>query len=334
MADNGRYKLLNTELENNFLMGKQEYPTTILASKRLMTDFQPTGGSVGGTHNQKDRPEPTNFAFVQTKRTTGGFKPICYCCGKRCNTGGWRECPNVTQQQIDRMTKLVEKGHFEWSSGGGNNNSGSNNNNAKKGLRHTKVEEQETVEEDNEPSNEEYPSISSLIKMNGFINVNAAADCDNVNHRVRGQCHSFDGDKVSDLGFLQFEKDVSPTNQYQGVVLADAGEWLIQGRRGSNPTKIQRPGTVSPAKKTTPSVSDTEDIVVRIQKCTQKKVTALTETTMTELRYRVTLDPWKLYLDRCATYHTFFVKEFLARVQKGKATITGSCNAGTTSTNT
>ena len=76
MADDGWYKPIKTELEKNFLMGKQEYPTTILASKRLMTDFQPTGGSVGGTHNQKDRPEPTNFAFVQTKRTTGGFKPI------------------------------------------------------------------------------------------------------------------------------------------------------------------------------------------------------------------------------------------------------------------
>ena len=76
MADNGRYKPLNTELENNFLLGKQEYPTNTLAAKRLMTDFQPTGGSVGGTHNQKDRPEPTNVAFVETNRMTGGFKPI------------------------------------------------------------------------------------------------------------------------------------------------------------------------------------------------------------------------------------------------------------------
>ena len=55
---------------------------------------------------------------------------------------------------------------------------------------------------------------------------------------------------------------------------------------------------------------------------------------MTELWYRVTLDPWKLYLYSCVTYHTFFVREFLARVQKGKATMTGSYNTGTTSTNT
>ena len=55
---------------------------------------------------------------------------------------------------------------------------------------------------------------------------------------------------------------------------------------------------------------------------------------MTESWYQFTLDLWKLYLDCCATYHTFFVKEFLTWVHKGKATMTGSCNVGTTSTNT
>ena len=104
----------------------------MMAAKRLMTDFQPTGGSVGGNHNQKDRPEPTNVAFVEARRTTGGFKPICYFCGKRCNTGGWQECPKVAQQQIDQTTNLVEEGHFERSSGGGNNSGGSSNNNANK----------------------------------------------------------------------------------------------------------------------------------------------------------------------------------------------------------
>ena len=120
------------------------------------------------------------------------------------------------------------------------------------------MEEEDPVEEDDEPSNKEYPSYASLLKINGFINVNAAADCDNVNHRRRGQCNYFDGDKVSDMGFLQVGKYAAPTNQDQGVVLSDAGECLIQGRRGSNPTKIQIPWTVSPEKKTVPSVSDAE----------------------------------------------------------------------------
>ena len=49
---------------------------------------------------------------------------------------------------------------------------------------------------------------------------------------------------------------------------------------------------------------------------------------------RFTLDWWKCYLDSCATYHTFFIKEFPAGVHKGETTINGSCNAGTVSTNT
>ena len=64
------------------------------------------------------------------------------------------------------------------------------------------MQEEEPIEEEDETSNDEYPSYAILLKMNGFINMNGAADCDNVNHRIRGQCHSFDGDKVSDLGFL------------------------------------------------------------------------------------------------------------------------------------
>jgi hypothetical protein len=42
-----------------------------------------------------------------------------------------------------------------------------------------------------------------------------------------------------------------------------------------------------------------------------------------------TLDWWTCYLDSCASYHTFFVKEFLRDVCKGSSTMNGSCNAGT-----
>ena len=70
-----------------------------------------------------------------------------------------------------------------------------------------------------------------------------------------------------------------------------------------------------------------------IPKYAQKTGIALAESMMTESRYRVTLDPWKLYLESCATYQTFFVKEFLDRVHNGKSTMSGSCNAGTTSIN-
>ena len=48
---------------------------------------------------------------------------------------------------------------------------------------------------------------------------------------------------------------------------------------------------------------------------------------------RVTLDWWKCYLDSCASYHTFFIKQFLTNITQGGATMTGNCNAGTTTAN-
>ena len=40
----------------------------------------------------------------------------------------------------------------------------------------------------------------------------------------------------------------------------------------------------------------------------------------------------KCYLDSCASYHTFFIREFLKNINKGEATMTGRCNASTTKT--
>ena len=46
------------------------------------------------------------------------------------------------------------------------------------------------------------------------------------------------------------------------------------------------------------------------------------------------LDWWKCYLNSCATYHSFFVGEFLSGVHKGKSTMNGGCNTGKVSTST
>ena len=48
----------------------------------------------------------------------------------------------------------------------------------------------------------------------------------------------------------------------------------------------------------------------------------------------LTLEDWKCYLDSCATYHNFFVREFLDRVYSGKTAMNGSGNAGTVTNNT
>ena len=48
---------------------------------------------------------------------------------------------------------------------------------------------------------------------------------------------------------------------------------------------------------------------------------------------QVTLDWWKCYLDRCASYHTFFVKELLSDVEDTRMVMKGTCNAGIMTTN-
>ena len=65
----------------------------------------------------------------------------------------------------------------------------------------------------------------------------------------------------------------------------------------------------------------------------QLRLKALESRIKRGIKSKYALDWWKCYLDSCATYHTFFVKEFLSNVRKGNVTMTGSCNAGTTESN-
>lgn len=48
---------------------------------------------------------------------------------------------------------------------------------------------------------------------------------------------------------------------------------------------------------------------------------------------RDTLDPWKLYLDSCATYHCAFVEWLLKNVRVVDTILKGNCNAGVTTSN-
>ena len=50
---------------------------------------------------------------------------------------------------------------------------------------------------------------------------------------------------------------------------------------------------------------------------------------MTKMRSRRnTLDWWKCYLDSCASYHTFFVRDFLKNIEEDGYKMDGNCNAG------
>ena len=44
MADDERYRGVKTEVGDNYLLGKQEYPQDLLTAKRLLADFKRTPG--------------------------------------------------------------------------------------------------------------------------------------------------------------------------------------------------------------------------------------------------------------------------------------------------
>ena len=104
---------------------------------------------------------------------------------------------------------------------------------------------------------------------------------------------------------------------------ANAGKRIFQE---TNPVKNQHSRIMNSKAVPDPTSADAKN-TVPLDMGSEKPVLAEIHTD------RFTLDNWKCYLDSCATYHNFFVREFLDRVFSGKTTMNGSCNAGTVTTN-
>ena len=107
MADEDWYGGVKSTLDDNYLLGKQEYPQDLLASKRLLADFKGAGPKVRkkviGSEDDHD------IAFVEQE--SGGFIPTCHGCGNKCK-GGWRRCKNITDEHSAKIAALDAAGHF------------------------------------------------------------------------------------------------------------------------------------------------------------------------------------------------------------------------------
>ena len=160
----------------------------------------------------------------------------------------------------------------------------------------------------------------------------------------------WDGDTLSNLGFTNIQvggtsHDENHKNQDQGVSFVTK-VWKVLGVHDTNPFKAKK------KVKTNLKLHDVEDapiikaeekavfvknytknlhLVVALASANSKSVKAIPDKSEDN---RYTLDRRELYLNSCATYHSFFTKEFLWSINNGDTTLTGSCNAGTTVTNT
>ena len=66
MADNGRYEILKTTLNNDFLFGDENVPLTIVEAKRFLSDYtMPVNSKVDSDANDGD--DRTGLAFTETQ---------------------------------------------------------------------------------------------------------------------------------------------------------------------------------------------------------------------------------------------------------------------------
>ena len=105
------FKPVTTDLSNNCLFWKQEYPANVLASKLLMTNFDYLNvGKPTNTGKQPEQVQPMYVVFVEKGKWDGG--PICYCCGER-HEGGWWECSKALNKESSNTANMVGLGYFD-----------------------------------------------------------------------------------------------------------------------------------------------------------------------------------------------------------------------------
>ena len=343
MSDDTRFKPLKTQLENNYILGKQEYPHTVLAAKRMMADYVPASGAGGGGGRRQQ--DDTNVAFAEAGRPSSERTYICYACGDK-HKGSWRECPTASPDHLDKVAKLVKTGHFTAETGyskiGTQLTAAIKSAKNKKGVANTEVAADDGAGDEDDEDND-VPSHAECLRLMGHIRKGHVSV--NVNVANDTYYDTISGDDVHDFGFAQVGgRGTLPNAPSRNGAVPTKSEWVIQGRRGSNPTKkarwkepiatvageelsisvdkkmprvltnkraatIPRPEQKSPAG---------DDVISKIQESRKTKTSTLkldddvdTGATLAQAKNtsgpgeRFTLDPTKLYLDSCATYCTF-----------------------------
>ena len=170
------------------------------------------------------------------------------------------------------------------------------------------------------------PTREHLLQMLGMSNtlIGSVNNTEEPTAKAEG---CWDGDTLSQLGFTNIQvggggRDTDHQNKNQGVSFAEA-EWKVQGVRGTNPLKVKKKVITTHTKDDVakPPTTIVDEKPAFIKKCMKNLNVAVSlanasgRSAKTAIKKpeenRYTLDRWKLYLDSCATYHSFFAKEFL-----------------------
>ena len=174
---NERYKPVKKFLYEVFLAEKQQYPQSVLVTKRFMANFTSAAADKPARQQQQksksDMPSDAGSVFVSPDKTCKGTWPVCHACGKQHN-GGWNKCNQISKTVRTNIGKLVKAGAFDNKSGDGGSNrntprttGGGKPTNQKRGTVSAVVKEKDDGEE-TEAEEDGMPNQEHLLQMLGM----------------------------------------------------------------------------------------------------------------------------------------------------------------------
>ena len=160
MADDGRYKILKTKINNDFLFGDDNTPLTIAEAKRVLSDYTlPVNSKVDPDVNERD--DGTELAFTETQ---DWVKTVpCYGCGGKGHL--LSTCKNPPPGAKKAIYAMVKPGDFKKTSkgvvqgeagkGGDESDAPSDDNDVDKFVYFVGVQELNVGKSDDEPNFED-----------------------------------------------------------------------------------------------------------------------------------------------------------------------------------
>ena len=160
MANDGRYKILKTKLNNDFIFGDDNAPLMIVEAKRVLSDYiVPVNSKVDPDDNEVY--DGTGLAFAETQewvKTTP-----CYGCGGKVHLlSNFKKTPPDRKKAIYAMVKTgnfktSSKGVVQVEAGKGSyeSNAPSDNNYVEKFVNFVGVQELNVGKSDNKPNFED-----------------------------------------------------------------------------------------------------------------------------------------------------------------------------------
>ena len=96
VADEGRFQGLKRAVDNQYLMDKDAYSTTMPQAIKMLEKYK---AKVGATENNSDSAGESGVAFAQADAWQSNT--TCYSCGERGH--GVNDCPNLDDTQQEKF---------------------------------------------------------------------------------------------------------------------------------------------------------------------------------------------------------------------------------------